>query len=147
MKGLRSLEENHQSKIIDIKHQPTFIYFIIIIKCTNIELTFILQATNQSIISQIKTSQFFKRQKQRCVENPIAQAIIPCIEKRELDHSPCSVITLDSIPLTTVTTVHPISQVKAIWVDQRLDLQETNPLFLQTSITTTIPFANQSQYC
>jgi hypothetical protein len=42
----------------------TFIYFIIIIKCRNIELTFILQATNQSIISQIKTLQFFKRQKQ-----------------------------------------------------------------------------------
>jgi len=147
MIGLRSLEENHRSKIIDIKHQPTFIYFMIIIKCTNIELTFILQATNQTIISQFKTLQFFKRQKQRCVENPIAQALIPCSSKRELDHSPCSVITLDPIPHTTITiVVHPISQVKAMWVDQRLDLQETNSLFLQTSMTTTTPpFANQSQ--
>jgi len=147
MIGLRSLQENHQSKIIDIKHQPTFIYFMIIFKCRNIELTFILQATNQSSPSQFKTLQFFKRQKQRCVENPIAQAQIPCSEKRELDHSPCSVITLDPIPLTTITIgVDPmICQGKAIWVDQRLDLQETNPLFLQTPITTTMPFANQSQ--
>jgi len=145
MIGLRSLEENHQSKIIDIKHQPTFIYFMIIIKCRNIELTFILQATNQSSRSQIKNLQFFKRQKQRCVENPIAQAEIRCSTKRELDHSPCSVITLDPRLLTTITTVHPISQVKAIWVDQRLDLQETNSLFLQTPITTTKPFANHSQ--
>uniref|UniRef100_A0A2K1R8W8 Uncharacterized protein n=1 Tax=Populus trichocarpa TaxID=3694 RepID=A0A2K1R8W8_POPTR len=118
---------------------------MIIIKCRNIELTFILHATNQSSISQIKTLQFFERLKQRCVENPIAQAIIPCFTKRELDHSLCSVITLDFRPLTTITTVHPMSQGNAIWVDQRLDLQETNPLFLQTPITTTRPFANQSQ--
>jgi len=145
MIGLRSLEENHQSKIIDMKHQPTFIYFMIIIKCRNIELTFILQATNQSITSQFKTLQFFERPKQRCVENPIAQALILGTIKIELDHSPCNVITLDPIPLTTITTAHPISQGKAIWVDQRMDLQETNPLFVQTPITTTMPFANQSQ--
>jgi hypothetical protein len=120
---------------------------MIIIKCRNIELTFILHATNQSSTSQIKTSQFFERLKQRCVENPIAQVEIPCPPKRELDHSPCSVITLDPTPLTTITIgVHPmISPGNAMWVDQRLDLQETNPLLLQTPITTTMPFANQSE--
>ncbi|KAB5534715.1 hypothetical protein DKX38_017801 [Salix brachista] len=71
------------------------------------------------------------------------QAEIPCTRKRELDHSPCGVITFDPIPLTTISNIQlfigrPVAQMpeKAVWIDQSFDLQETTPLFLEAPMTT-----------
>jgi hypothetical protein len=64
---------------------------------------------------QIKTLQFLKRQKQRCVENPIAQAEIPSTPKREPDHSSFGGITHDPRPHTTITA-QVFRQLWLVWV-------------------------------